>query len=267
MEAPGFQRGVFRGETRRIVVMGSLRVCFFGSGDAFGSGGRLQSCVMVQTGEVGLLIDCGATALSGMKRQGIDSSAVDAILISHLHGDHFCGLPFLIKEIQVTGARDKAMTIAGPEGLEPRVEGLLKLLFPGSEDIRSGFWPDFRVLSAGGTRQIGDFLVTAYPAAHPPETRPLSLRIDCRGTVIAYSGDTEWNDMLPEVSRGADLFICETYEYRHRAGNHINYLTLLDHRHELDCRRIVLTHLGDTMLKRCGSLEFECAQDGMVIEV
>ncbi|MCK9263457.1 MAG: MBL fold metallo-hydrolase [Deltaproteobacteria bacterium] len=247
--------------------MGPLKVCFFGSGDAFGSGGRLQSCVMVQTEESGLLIDCGATALSGMKRQGIDSSAVDTILISHLHGDHFCGLPFLIKEIQVAGARDRALIIAGPEDLEPRVEGLLKLLFPGSEDIRSGFWPDFLVLSVGEPRQIGDVRVAAYPAAHSPKAHPLSLRIDCRDTVIAYSGDTEWSDMVPEVSRDADLFICETYEYRHMTGNHLNYLTLLDHRHELDCRRIVLTHLGDTMIEKCGFLEFECAHDGMVIEV
>ncbi len=247
--------------------MGSLRVRFFGSGDAFGSGGRLQSCVMVQTEESGLLIDCGATALSGMKRQGIDSSAIDTIVVSHLHGDHFGGLPFLIKEIQVTGTRDKALTVAGPWDLEVRVEGLLNLLFPGPEDVRSGFWPNFPVLSAGEPRQIGDIRVSAYPAAHSPLTHPLSLRIDCKGTVIAYSGDTEWSDVLPEVSRGADLFICETYEYRQAAGNHINYLTLLDHRHELDCRRIVLTHLGNTMIERCGSLKFECAQDGMVIEV
>ncbi len=247
--------------------MSSLKVFFFGSGDAFGSGGRLQSCVMVRTGESGLLIDCGATALSGMKRQGIDSSDIDTIVISHLHGDHFCGLPFLIKEIQVTGTRDRALTIAGPEDLEPRVEGLLNLLFPGPGDVRSGFWPDFPVISAGESLQIGDIRVSAYPAAHSPMAHPLSLRIDCKGTVIAYSGDTEWSDVLPEISRGADLFICETYEYLQAAGNHINYLTLLDHRHELDCRRIVLTHLGNTMIERCGSLEFECAQDGMVIEV
>jgi ribonuclease BN (tRNA processing enzyme) len=247
--------------------MSSLKVCFFGSGDAFGSGGRFQSCVMVQSGRSGFLIDCGATALSSMKRQGIDSSAVDTVVISHLHGDHFGGLPFLIKEIQVTGTRKHPLTIAGPKDLEPRVAGLLNLLFPGPEDVRSGFWPDFPVLSAGKPRQIGDIRITAYPAAHSPMAHPLALRIDCNGTVIAYSGDTEWSDVLPEMSRGADLFICETYEYRQAAGNHINYLKLLEHRGELDCRRIILTHLGPTMLERCGSLEFECAHDGMVVEV
>ena len=100
-----------------------------------------------------------------------------------------------------------------------------------------------------------------------PLARPLSLRIECCGKIIAYTGDTEWNDVIPEISRGADLLVCEAFEYQAEAGNHINYLTLLEHRRELECGRIILTHLGDTMLGRCGSLEFECAQDGSVIEI
>ncbi len=247
--------------------MQTMKIRFFGSGDAFGSGGRLQSCIMADTGRFGFLIDCGATALTGMKQSGFDSSRINAVIISHLHGDHFGGLPFLIKEIQVNGTRTEPLLVAGPDDLEFRTEQLLGLLFPGHEDVRSRFWPDFRVLHPGRTEQIGDILVAAYPAAHSPLARPLSLRIECCGKIIAYTGDTEWNDVIPEISRGADLLVCEAFEYRAEAGNHINYLTLLEHRRELECGRIILTHLGDTMLGRCGSLEFECAQDGSVIEI
>lgn len=247
--------------------MSGITIRFFGSGDAFGSGGRLQSCIMADTGGHGFLIDCGATALTGMKRCGFDSSQITAIIVSHLHGDHFGGLPYLIKEIQVLGTRTAPLVIAGPEDLETRTAELLSLLYPGPEDVCSGFWPDFRVLPERQPVQIGEVMVTAYPAAHSRMAQPLSLKLECCGKTIAYSGDTEWTQVLPEVSRGADLFICETFEYRKAAGNHINYLTLQEHRHELGCRRIILTHLGDTMLDRCGSLEFECAHDGTVIEV
>ena len=64
---------------------------FLGTGDNFGSGGRLQACIYVDTGTSRFLIDCGASSLIAMKRAGISSAEIDAILISHLHGDHFGG--------------------------------------------------------------------------------------------------------------------------------------------------------------------------------
>lgn len=245
----------------------SVRVLFLGSGDAFGSGGRLQSSILVESPDGLFLIDCGPSALIGLKRSGFDASGISTIFISHLHGDHYGGLPFLIKEAQVTGARETPMVVAGPPDLESHVENVIKLFFPGPEDPHSGFWPDFQVLSHGNPEQIGNLRVTAYPAAHSRMANPLSLRIECCGKVIAYSGDTEWNDFLVDLCKGADLFICETFEYERQAGNHLNYLTLMEHRHELDCRKILLTHLGDSMLERCGSIEFECAHDGMSVEV
>lgn len=72
--------------------MGEVTVRFLGSGDAFGSGGRFQTCILVETASTRFLIDCGASSLIGMKRFGVDPGSVDAILISHLHGDHFGGL-------------------------------------------------------------------------------------------------------------------------------------------------------------------------------
>jgi ribonuclease BN (tRNA processing enzyme) len=247
--------------------MDRVKVLFCGTGDAFGSGGRLQSCILVHAPKALFLMDCGATALSGIKQWGFDPSSIRAIFISHLHGDHYAGLPFLIKEAQVTGARKDPLIIAGPQGLEEQVLRLMTLFFPGPEDPRAGFWPDFQVLIPGIPVELDNILVTAHPAAHSLMTNPLSLRIACCGKMIAYSGDTEWNEFLPLVCKGADLFICETFQYKRVTGNHLDYLTLHSHRHELDCRRIILTHLGETMLDKCCSLEFECARDGMAIEL
>ncbi|WP_460351355.1 MBL fold metallo-hydrolase [Actinoallomurus acanthiterrae] len=75
-----------------------LRVTVTGSGDAFGDGGRLQTCLHLQPlggpARDGLLIDCGASALSGLKRGGLEPNDVTVVVVSHLHGDHFGGLPF-----------------------------------------------------------------------------------------------------------------------------------------------------------------------------
>jgi ribonuclease BN (tRNA processing enzyme) len=257
---------VFPGESG-LRGTGTIKVYFCGTGDAFGSGGRLQSCILVHAPDARFLIDCGTSALTGIKRSGLETSDIEAICISHLHGDHYGGLPFLIKEAQVTGGREKPLIVAGPPGLEEHVLHLMTLFFPGPEDQKLGFWPDFHILAHGIPAEIDGILVTAHPAAHSLMTNPLSLRLECCGRVIAYSGDTEWNEFLPLISKNADLFVCETFQSERITGHHLDYLTLLSHRHELDCRRIVLTHLGDTMFDKCPLLEFECAHDGMLVEL
>ena len=76
-----------------------MRVRVVGSGDAFGSGGRFQTCIAV-TDDSGarprVLLDCGATSLTAMRQQQLDPNEIDTVLVSHLHGDHFGGVPFLV---------------------------------------------------------------------------------------------------------------------------------------------------------------------------
>ena len=93
------------------------------------------------------------------------------------------------------------------------------------------------------------------------------LRVELGGKVVAFSGDTEWNDALIEVSRAADLFVCECLHTLPFPNYHIDYQTLLSKRPQLSCKRILLTHLGAQMLARAaaGELELECADDGMKI--
>jgi ribonuclease BN (tRNA processing enzyme) len=91
------------------------------------------------------------------------------------------------------------------------------------------------------------------------------LRIECAGKSIVYSGNTEWTDNLINVAQGADLFIAEAYFYEKKIKFHLNYQTLMEKKAELDCKRIVLTHMSDDVLCRLDSLELEYAEDGKEI--
>jgi ribonuclease BN (tRNA processing enzyme) len=96
-------------------------VTFAGSGDAFGSGGRFQACIhLQQAGLAPVLLDCGATSLPALRRCGLDPGGIAAVFVSHLHGDHFGGLPFLILDAQFAG-RTAPLVVAGPAGTGQRL--------------------------------------------------------------------------------------------------------------------------------------------------
>lgn len=65
-----------------------------------------------------MLLDCGATSLSALTRLGIDPGEIAAVFVSHLHGDHFGGLPFLILDGQFS-CRTRPLAVVGPPARPP----------------------------------------------------------------------------------------------------------------------------------------------------
>jgi len=73
-----------------------MKIQFLGTGDAFCSGGRFQTSFLVTSPQFNFLIDCGGTTLLALKSQKVAIDQLDGVLISHFHGDHFGGLPYLL---------------------------------------------------------------------------------------------------------------------------------------------------------------------------
>ena len=243
-----------------------MKITFLGSGDAFGSGGRFQTCFLADGGGRRLLIDCGASSLVAMNQKGVDPATVGAIVISHLHGDHFGGVPFFLLDAQFS-KRGAPLTIAGPPGIRDRVREAMEVLFPKSSETRQRFAIDFMELDPRARTAVGGMSVTAYPVVHFCGAPPYALRVECDGRTIAYSGDTEWTDELLEASAGADLFICEAYFFEKKVRFHLDYQALAARKAALTCSRIVLTHMSEEMLGQLPVAGFEAAHDGLVIEL
>ncbi len=249
-----------------MVANSKVRIRFVGCGDAFGSGGRLQTCLCVEGGGYRFLIDCGATALVGMKKFGVDPTSLDCVLVSHIHGDHYAGIPWVVLERAVMG-REEPLTILGPEGLVDRLPVLTEHLFPGSSRFRSPFPLEVLEYQSMWETFLGPLTVTAYPVTHVPATNPHALRVEFAGKVIAYSGDTSWNSHLLDVAAGADIFICEAFDLTSQGRIHMDVETLRKRRDQIECERIVLTHMGDDVLRALPIEGFEHAEDGGVLEV
>ncbi len=252
-------------------MVAPMRVRFVGSGDAFGSGGRLQTCLCVESDARRVLVDCGASALVGLRKFGVDPNAVDAVLVTHMHGDHYAGIPWLALRRAAAGA-ERPLTVLGPEGIAARLPVLADHLFPSASPRPDRFRLDLREYASLRPVSLpeawpGGLTATGYPVTHVPATNPHALRIEAGGKVVAFSGDTSWDDRLIAAAAGADVFVCEAWSLRPGVPVHMDVETLRARRAELDCARIVLTHMGEDVLAALPIEGFEAAEDGMVIEI
>ena len=244
-----------------------MQLQFVGCGDAFGSGGRHNTCFHVTGSRVNFLVDCGATSLPALKRLGIAREEIDLILITHFHGDHFAGLPFLLLDAQFT-RRTRPLVIAGPQGIETRLAQVMEALFEHSSKTRPKFELSVVALRPEEKISFGAVDVTPFPVVHGESGGPfLAYRIEAEGRVVAYSADTEWTETLVPLGRDADLFVAEAYTYDRMVKNHLSLVTLEAHLSEIKPKRLVLTHMSDDMLGRLDTLDYTTASDGMVVQV
>ncbi len=246
-----------------------VHLTFLGTGDAFASHGRFQSGYMVEAESCRVLMEAGPTVLCAMKRMGFSPADIDIVLVSHLHGDHFGGLPFLLLEYLWESPRRKPLKIAGPPHLEERTWRLFNTMFPfSSSDIeRLKRTLHFIELEAGHRARLGNIQIQTISVPHMKRDLSLALKIVIGGKTIAFSGDTGWTDDLVGFSAGADLFLCECTYFKNPLDIHLNYALLESKRQSFDVKRMMLTHIGREVLERGSELTMELAADGMRVEV
>ena len=247
-----------------------MRITIVGSGDAFGSGGRFNTCFWIETAKAVLLIDCGASSPVALKKCGLDFDGVDAVVLSHLHGDHFGGLPFLLLDAQLVRKRERPLVIVGPPGTQARVEAALEVFFPRAATNSWRFHLEYTEIVPGCPAQVLGHWVTTAEVVHQSGAPSTALRISDGCKQFAYSGDTEWTGALVPIASGADLFALECSGYAGRIPGHLTWDDLKDRVPDLPARRIMITHMSEIMLAHRDELEgagLLVAEDGAVIEL
>jgi ribonuclease BN (tRNA processing enzyme) len=247
-----------------------MRVTIVGSGDAFGSGGRFNTCFYVESAKGTLLVDCGASSLVALKACGLDHGNVEGIILTHLHGDHFGGLPFLLLDAQFLNRRERPLLIAGPPGTRRRLDALIDVLFPRATANKWRFPWSVEEIEPSRPATVLGHAVTTTEVVHPSGAPSTAVRISDGEKLFAYSGDTEWTDALRSVADGADLFIIECYGYAGRITAHVSWEILKPRLGDLRAKRIMVTHMNPSVLARLDELRAAgvlIAEDGLVVDL
>ncbi|HXX02798.1 MAG TPA: MBL fold metallo-hydrolase [Xanthobacteraceae bacterium] len=245
-----------------------MNLQFVGCGDAFGSGGRFNTCFHLSGRNINALIDCGATSLVAMNKLAINRNNIGTIFLTHFHGDHVGGIPFFLLEANYVLKRERPLTIVGPPSLKSRFPDIMEVGFPGTKNLDLRFPLELRELEIGKRAEISGLQVTPFHVKHDDRAGPcLGFRFETEGKVIAFSGDTEWTDSLIDIGYEADLFICEAYTRDKPITTHMALSQLERHLDQIRPKRLILSHMSDDMLARRAEVPYETAEDGMLVEV
>ena len=155
-----------------------------GSGNAFLPSGRLHSFLAI---DKHIVVDCPPTALASLRKAGISPADIDTILITHVHGDHVFGFPFLLLERKYISDREslKPLTVAGSSGVKERLTHLCNLAYPGSLEgiLETINWVD--------VPNVEGWTMERFEVLHDPEVDPHGwMMTNDEGWSMIHSGDS-----------------------------------------------------------------------------
>src|SRR5262249_12300384 len=245
----------------------SFKVTFVSSGDAFGAGGRFQTCLLIDALDLRVALDFGASSLIALNQLGVPHNSIDAVVLTHIHGDHCGGLPFMLMDAMLGAKRTAPLTIAGPVDSKARLAHIGSALLPGIETMTPKFPIDYVEMETLREYSVGAIKTRPFPAEHTKATNPTAVRIEVGGKIIAYTGDGDWTEHLPALADGADLLVAECYFYSKHIKFHLNYPTIKERREPLRAKRLLLTPKAAGKLPPPPFVPPEKNNDATVIEL
>lgn len=219
------------------------RLRFLGTGNAMCMNGRGQAATWFEDASGALLVDCGPSFMAHANRFGVDLARLDVVAITHFHGDHLAGLPFLLMHFQGIDRRTRPLHLLGPSGLKGHLDALCALMYDGwglPFELRVHEWDPAGSLAPWEHTRWG---ITPAAMRHKPES--LGFRLQTAETVVAFSGDTVLCPELFALSRGADVLVVECTLPGPIVPIHIHARELVEALPGFQARRVAAIHTDD----------------------
>jgi ribonuclease Z len=244
-----------------MILQGGLRVAFLGVGEAFDEAlGNTSVLVSTPSEPVGgqILLDCGFTAAHAFWRYSPDPMGLDAIWVSHFHGDHFFGIPLLLLRFWEE-KRALPLTLIGQAGLESRIRAAMELAYPRFlEKIQYGL--RFREVVPGEEMRLFGLRWSFAETGHSSPC--LAVRLDHDQSGLFYSGDGAPTAATLSLAEGCDLIVHEAFGLDHSAPGHGTVQGCIEMAETCRAKDLALVHVNrdirrervDSILLRLGRM-------------
>jgi len=256
-----------------------LKIITLGSGNAFAHKNSFQSVHYIEINQKKVLFDCGPAILNAAQNAEVDLSNLEYLFISHLHGDHMSGIPFLILSYKYDLQRKKPLKIIGPYGLSEQLDFAIKGSYPGLLSKEENL---FEVIELELNQKFiiyDEIQIKPFKAFHIPNAFCFSL--EYQNLKIVYSGDNELNPAQLKELDNTTVLIHELTTMNSSNGGHTSWNLMKEFLDELESKTkyIILVHTSqdvrdepnDTFPKnffraKDGSI-FEFNQDGRLFQM
>ena len=229
--------------------MTPARFTFLGTAGALASAVRDNTSIVVEAGDVAVLLDCGGGAMHRLRRLGVDPLALTHVVVTHVHVDHAYGLPSVVRQLALLERRAPLTVVCRPEHVEP-LQALLTVFRVWE---RPGMFPVVLApidLGAGTPAfTTGPLAVCTTPNEHG--TMPnFAVRVDVEaGGAVVYSSDTRPSAAVAALARGASVLVHEaTFAERDRPPGHASAHSSAAEAGQVAARagvpHLILTHVG-----------------------
>lgn len=197
--------------------MASLDLTFIGSGNAFAPGGLCWNGFLANGA---YLFETPPSTLMALNRVGADPNEIEALVLSHHHGDHFLGMPFLLLHWKWRG-RTKPVTIVGPRGTRDLALRVTEQVFPGTlDESLPVHWLE---VSPGETVCAGKLQLDVVQVEHDPQlSECLGYSAKLGGAQFGYTGDTTFCEGVKDLARASRVLISECASRSVRIPVHMN---------------------------------------------
>jgi ribonuclease BN (tRNA processing enzyme) len=219
-----------------------LDLTFIGTGNAFAPGGLCWNGFVANRK---YLFEAPPQALMSLNRLGIDPNELEAVILSHHHGDHFLGLPFLLLHWKHIG-RTRPLRIIGPRGTQALTRKICEDVYPGLLDPPR-FELEWVDAEPGIRITAGELAMEPVPVKHDPLlNQTLGYQCELGGRRFGYTGDSAMCEAVLGLARHSEVLVSECASRDSRFPMHMNLIDDMPRLRQtlaLDAT-LVMTHLG-----------------------